>query len=189
MPLLPLHLPISNYLQKPLSSNVKTDIADLQLPAAGEEEDLDLGKMVREGEVAWLHKRDMPGTGHAEHAEDSNLQAWHGQKQSPPSPQQGGARKRKEPPPGRHSQPASRPSSAQPAPLKQGQHCCQIVHLLTSLFGCSTCCRFCMYLRHSWAPSTQRAAYSVDNSGVQSMRNDRMQAPNGSDSISHYDTA
>ncbi|DBB06539.1 TPA: hypothetical protein ACH3X1_012083 [Trebouxia sp. C0004] len=86
----------------------------------GEEEDLDLGKMVREGEVAWLHKRDMPGTGHAEHAEDSNLQAWHCQKPSPPSPQHGGARKRKETPPGRHSQPAGRPSSAQPAPLQQG---------------------------------------------------------------------
>ncbi|DBA99749.1 TPA: hypothetical protein ACH3X3_012298 [Trebouxia sp. C0006] len=83
----------------------------------GEEEDLDLGKMVREGEVAWLHKRDMPGTGHAEHAEDSNPQAWHGQKQSPPSPQHGGGRKRKEPPPGRQSQPTSRPSSA---PLKHG---------------------------------------------------------------------
>lgn len=102
---------------------------------------MDLGKMVREGEVAWLHKRDMPGTGHAEHAEDSNLQTWHGQKQSPPSPQHQGGRKRKEPPPGRHSQPATRPSSAQPAPLKQGQHCCQIVHVLTSLLGCSICCK------------------------------------------------
>ena len=120
--------------------------------------------MVREGEVAWLHKRDMPGTGHAEHAEDSNPQAWHGQKQSPPSPQHGGGRKRKEPPPGRQSQPTSRPSSA---PLKHGQHRCQIVHALTSLFGCSICCRSCMKLRHSWAPRTQRAAYSVDNSGVQ----------------------
>ena len=90
--------------------------------AAGEEEDLDLGKMVREGEVAWLYKRDMPGTGHAEHAEAANPQPWQGHKQSPPSPHQGGSKKRKEPPSGRLSQPTSRPSSAQTAALKQGQH-------------------------------------------------------------------
>ena len=121
--------------------------------------------MVREGEVAWLHKRDMPGTGHAEHAEDSNPQAWHGQKQSPPNPQQGGGRKRKEPAPGRQSQPTSRPSSA---PLKQGQHYCQILRLLTSMFGCSrgggTIPQRMLHqlqillLRHGRTPGTQRAA-------------------------------
>ena len=99
-------------------------------PIAGEEEDLDLGKMVREGEVAWLYKRDMPGTGHAEHAEAANPQPWQGHKQSPPSPQQGGSKKRKEPPSGRHSQPTSRPSSAQTAALKQGQHGFQLQSII-----------------------------------------------------------
>ena len=80
--------------------------------ATGEEEDLDLGKMVREGEVAWLHKADMPGSGHAEHAEESNQQAWRAHKSTPHSPDQGASRKRKEPPTGQHSYPASRPASA-----------------------------------------------------------------------------
>ena len=78
---------------------------------AGEEEDLDLGKMVREGEVAWLHKADMPGSGpgHAEHAGETHQQGWHAQRQNPNSPDQGlaAARKRKQPP-------ASRSASAYP---------------------------------------------------------------------------
>lgn len=35
----------------------------------GEAENLDLGPMVRKGEVAWLHKRDMPGTGQTDPAD------------------------------------------------------------------------------------------------------------------------
>lgn len=85
----------------------------LLLYETGEEEDLDLGKMVREGEVAWLHKADMPGSGHAEHAEESRQQGWHIHKQKPHSPDQGAAaRKRKQPPVSRHSYPASRSVSA-----------------------------------------------------------------------------
>lgn len=69
--------------------------------------------MVREGEVAWLHKADMPGSGHAEHAEESRQQGWHIHKQKPHSPDQGAAaRKRKQPPVSRHSYPASRSVSA-----------------------------------------------------------------------------
>ncbi|KAL3139922.1 hypothetical protein ABBQ38_004212 [Trebouxia sp. C0009 RCD-2024] len=85
----------------------------LLLYETGEEEDLDLGKMVRESEVAWLHKADMPasgsGSGHAEHAGQAHQQGWHAQRQAPHSPDQGpaAARKRKQPP-------ASRSASAHP---------------------------------------------------------------------------
>ena len=85
----------------------------------GEEEDLDLGKMAREGEVAWLHKADMPGSGRAEHAGEMHQQGWHAQKQNAHSPDQAAAaaaaRKRKEPPASRHTYPASRPASAHPS--------------------------------------------------------------------------
>ena len=95
----------------------------LMCVVAGEEEDLDLGKMVREGEVAWLHKADMPGSGpgHAEHAGETHQQGWHAQRQNPNSPDQGpaAARKRKQPP-------ASRSASAYPGgstPLLQPPPC------------------------------------------------------------------
>lgn len=79
----------------------------------GEEEDLDLGKMVREGEVAWLHKADMPGSGSGR-AEESHQQAWHAQRQGPHSPDQAAARKRKDPPASRHTYPATRPALDNP---------------------------------------------------------------------------
>ena len=91
-----------------------TSVRNTVLVLTGEEEDLDLGKMVREGEVAWLHKADMPGSGRAEHAEESQQQAWHAQRQGPHSPDQAAARKRKDPPAGRHTYPATRPASAHP---------------------------------------------------------------------------
>lgn len=113
---------------------------------AGEEEDLDLGKMVREGEVAWLHKRDMPGVGHAEHAGESNQQAWHAQKHSPASPQQGNSRKRKEAPAGGQSQAGSRPTSAQASGLKQGD-----CHAYCSLQACSAVLQHSLiYQSDSW---------------------------------------
>ena len=83
---------------------------------SGEEEDLDLGKMVREGEVAWLHKADMPGSasasGCAEHAQEVHEQAWHAQRQRPHSPDQAAVRKRKDPPAGRYTYSATRPALA-----------------------------------------------------------------------------
>lgn len=76
---------------------------------AGEEEDLDLGKMVREGEVAWLHKADMPGSGSGSgHAKESHQQAWHGQRHNHQSPDQAAARKRKDPPASHLTYPAPR---------------------------------------------------------------------------------
>ena len=53
----------------------------------GEAEVLDLGPMVRKGEVAWLHKRDMPGSEAAVGRAS--------QQHSPNSPQQAGSKKRK----------------------------------------------------------------------------------------------
>lgn len=55
----------------------------------GEAEVVELGPMVRKGEVAWLHKRDMPGS------EPAAGRA--SQQQSPNSPQQAGSKKRKVP--------------------------------------------------------------------------------------------
>ena len=96
----------------PLPTACKNAFDDV-LP--GEEEDLDLGKMVREGEVAWLHKADMPGSGHGQPAgESSRQQGWHAQRQAPHSPDQAPARKRKDPPAGRHTHPATRPALAHP---------------------------------------------------------------------------
>lgn len=89
---------------------------------AGEEEDLDLGKMVRESEVAWLHKADMPasgsGSGHAEHAGQAHQQGWHAQRQAPHSPDQGpaAARKRKQPPASRSA--SAHPGGPPPAPAQ-----------------------------------------------------------------------
>ena len=83
----------------------------------GEEEDLDLGKMVRDGEVAWLHKRDMPRSGPAQHAEDANHHSWQGQKQGLSGAAPGNSRKRKEPPAGRQTQPTGKASvTGQPHP-------------------------------------------------------------------------
>ena len=83
----------------------------------GEEEDLDLGKMVREEEVAWLHKADMPSSSHADHAEVSPQQGWRGARQTPHSPDQAASRKRKDPPASRHTHAASRLTSAHPGAL------------------------------------------------------------------------
>lgn len=123
------------------------------LVLTGEEEDLDLGKMVREGEVAWLHKADMPGSGpgRAEHAGELQQQAWHAQRQGPHSPDQAAARKRKDPPAGRHTHPATRPASAHQgrftATVLTAQHGvrCMITHSRMfctdspSCLGCTAC--------------------------------------------------
>ena len=73
--------------------------------------------MVRDGEVAWLHKRDMPRSGPAQHAEDSNHQSWQGQKQGLSGAAPGNSRKRKEPPAGRQTQSTGKASvTGQPYP-------------------------------------------------------------------------
>lgn len=61
---------------------------------SGEAEDLDLGPMVRKGEVAWLHKHDMPGSNHMDSTEGAAVAGQSSQQHVPGSPQ-GNPKKRK----------------------------------------------------------------------------------------------